>query len=75
MLKYHISLKIKPACELYFCNFYERHGGCAAGLEVAIMGKEAATFFAIYKVIVKNCQILANFACLCAAARVEVEVA
>ena len=72
MLKYHISLKIKPACELYFCNLYERHGGCAAKLEVAFMGKEAATFFAIYKVFVNICQILANFASLCAAARVEV---
>ena len=49
-----------------------------AGVEVAPMGKEAAhdsasaTFFAIYKVIVKICQILQIFACLCAAARVEV---
>ena len=50
----------------------------AAGMKVAHMGKEAshdsasATFFAIYKVIVKICQILQIFACLCAGARVEV---
>ena len=56
-----------------------RGGLCGSGrVEVAHMGKEAAhdsasaISFAIFKVIVKNCQILQIFACLCAAARVEV---
>ena len=42
MLKDHISLKMNPVCDDMFLQFAGQGGKCAAGVEVAHLGKEAA---------------------------------